>query len=148
MNTFKLVLFMIAFTFGALSANAGESGIENLIVESIEVEKTDDGNQIDLDQGGKIEEGVVILDAAGRRNVSMACFTTEGGHRLKITVNNRNRSSRQCSSHCYYRTSKGRTGTQRCSARVRGNYNGEFCSVHSNNLTYTVTDPGAFDCSR
>lgn len=141
----------LSFLFCAMETHiavAEEPAIEDLVSESIQIQKEDENDQIDLDQGGQVEGGVVILDAAGRRNVSMACFTTDSGHRIKITVNNRNRSTRKCYSNCYYETSNGRSGTHRCSGTIRGKYDGEFCSDYESSYTFKVTDPGAFDCTQ
>jgi hypothetical protein len=147
----KLIIFatlILSYFSISLTLANEQPGVTDLISESLEIKKSDDSEQIDLDQGGKVEGGVTIMDAGGRRNVSMACFTTENGHRIKITVKNQNRSVRKCSTQCYFKTSGGGTGVQRCEGKISGNYDGEFCSKYASNYTYKVTDPGSFDCHR
>lgn len=116
--------------------------------ESLQIQKKDKSAQIDLKQRGKKSGKVTTLDEAGRQNVSMNCVTTNNGHNLKITINNQNRNERRCQSQCYYKDSNGYDGVLRCEGVVMGGYNGEFCTDLRSDITFTITDPGGFDCQQ
>jgi hypothetical protein len=139
--------FAVSFLITVSATVAQEQGVSNLKVETKQIKKEKEDEQIDLNQKGETKNGITILDAGGRAGVAMSCYTTEGGHRIGIYVNNTNNTPRRCQSYCYYRTSNGYEGVHRCNAVIRGRFNGEFCSDLENSFTFTVTNPGAFDCS-
>ena len=120
--------------------------VTDIVSQSFQIKKQSESEQIDISQDGKGSNGVTILDAAGRRNVFMSCYTTDNGHRLLIFANNQNRTSRRCQSECYYRTSFGLDSVHRCNGVLGGNYNREFCAIYESGYTFQVTNAGAFDC--
>lgn len=140
-TTFVLAVGLLLNGSAIFAQNKSNSSeIQNIKSKSIEIKKENPSEQIPADASTK--------DATGRQNVSMQCFTTDNNHRVTISVNNRNSSSRSCHSYCYYLTSAGYNGTQVCNGSIRPGYSGEFCSLYASNITYKITDPGAFDCER
>ncbi|MBV7497864.1 hypothetical protein KW837_26705 [Pseudomonas sp. PDM24] len=144
MKNITTFLFAVGLFFNLTATFAQDQGksteIQNLNSKSVEIKKENPKEQIPTDISTK--------DAAGRQNVSMQCFTTDNNHRVMITVQNQNTSSRSCHSYCFYSTNGGYNGTQNCNGSIRPGYSGEFCSLYTSNVTYTITDPGAFDCER
>jgi hypothetical protein len=139
---------IIAFTMTSGLAQQKKTELPAVKSESLQILKKDKSAQIDLGQKGKKSGKVTILDDAGRQNVSMNCVTTSNGHNLKITIDNQNRNQRRCQSQCYYKDSNGYDGVLRCEGVVKGGYNGEFCSDPRSDITFTITDPGGFDCQQ
>jgi hypothetical protein len=125
---------------------AQDGGVTDLTVTTIILNSNKGDQQIDMGDGKPGE--ITILDAAGRRGVSMSCYTTEGNHRVRIDVNNTNNTSRRCNSICYFVDNRGNSGTHQCSGTIAGRYNGEFCSAYDSSRTFRITDPGAFDCTQ
>lgn len=81
------------------------------------------------------------------KNVSMRCFVTDSGHRVKITASNTENRNRSCRSTCYYRTSQGYNGTLSASGTVPARANNvTFGSHYNSSITFTVTNPGSFSC--
>jgi len=88
-------------------------------------------------------------DADGRQGVSMQCQTRDGGHRVTIFATNTNASNRDCSSICYHRNDLGGDGQTDCKGSLGANDSDVvFCETYDANRTFTVTDPGGFDCTR
>jgi hypothetical protein len=141
-----LSLTLISCFFNDL-AQAQDSKIQDLTAKTIILQSNKGDQQIDL--GGAEKSGeITILDAPGRQGVSMQCYTTDNGHRIRIDVQNTNSTSRSCNSICYFVNSRGYSGTHNCRGTIGGNYKGLFCDAYVSNDTYRVTDPGGFDCSR
>ena len=95
----------------------------------------------------RVNDEVRMADAAGRRGVSMSCYTTDNGHRIRIDINNTNRTSRSCKAACSYVTNQGERGVQNCESTVTGGYSGEFCSTYHSNKIHRITSGVSFDCS-
>ena len=131
-----IMLALPLLTVSLVASAQEEAGITNLKQKTLQMKRAKKGDQIDLNQ------------TAGLAGISMSCYTTEGDHRIGIYVNNTNDTPRTCQSYCYYSASNGDQGTRSCNATIRGRFDGEFCSAYAGTYTYTVTDPGAFDCSQ
>lgn len=138
----------IAMTMASGLAQQKKAEVPAVKSESLQIQRKDKSEQIDLKQKGKKSGRVTILDEAGRQNVSMNCVTTNNGRSLKITINNQNPNQRRCQSQCYYKVTGGYDGVLRCEGVVQGRYNGEFCSDNRSDVTFTITDPGGFDCQQ
>lgn len=139
---------IITFTMTSGFAQQKQTALPAVKSGSLQIQKKDKSEQIDLKQKGKKSGKVTILDDAGRQNISMNCVTNNDGHNLKITINNKNRNQRRCQSQCYYKDSNGYDGVLRCDGVVAGGYNGEFCRDLRSDITFTITDPGGFDCQQ
>lgn len=128
--------------------SAEEKALSDIRSTRIEVMKKDNREQICLNcvDAKETSKGPKVLSEAGRRGVSMQCFVANNGHTVRITVQNTNSTIRRCYSNCYYRDDRGYDGVHRCEGGVDGNYNGLFCDGTTSNRTYTITNPGAFDC--
>ena len=76
----------------------------------------------------KGNDEIMVADAAGRRGVSMSCYTTDNGHRIRIDINNTNRTSRRCRATCSYVTDQREEGIHNCESTITGRYSGEFAA--------------------
>lgn len=141
-----IILLSCFLTHGYVFAEG--KAAEDVKSTSVEIKKADPSDQISLDESDadKTSKEAKPFGEAGRKGVSMQCFVTNNNHTIRITAKNTNSSSRRCSSNCYYKDDRGYNGVHRCQGTVAGNTNGLFCDSTTSNRTYTITDPGAFDC--
>ncbi len=138
--TFLALTICIDYVF------AEEKALPAIKSRQIEVNKKDPSEQICLNcEANDTSSEPRILSEAGRRGVSMQCFVTNTGH-VRITAQNTNRTPRVCASNCFYRDGAGRDGVHRCTGGLVGNFNGTWCDSMTSNMTFKITDVGAFDC--
>lgn len=95
----------------------------------------------------KIEKPEQQLEEVETKAISMWCFATDNGHRIKITASNSENRNVSCDSRCYYKDGSGYNGVLSCSGTVPAKANQvTFCDRYSSNTTYTVTNSGSNSC--
>ncbi|MHA6834904.1 hypothetical protein [Ralstonia pseudosolanacearum] len=100
--------------------------------------------QVSKPQRPKANEQLVQTESV---NVAMWCQAADGGHRINITASNSDGAVHNCSSVCYTRDNKGRSGVVSASGSVPAHANRVlFASSYDSTVTRTVINTGSFSC--